>query len=242
MTTATVDETKAAADAAAAKAASDQAASDAAKAATEKAAADKAASDKAAADAAAAAAANAGKTPEQLAAEKTAADAETARKAAEQAKAPDKYVLTLPETTTLTADMLPLIEAEAKAMGLTQDQAQNLVKARSDTVAAMSATYLTDAKADPEIGGAKWDATVANALKGVDYLFPKDSPEGQIVRDWFNATGLGNHKVFLRAMARIGVAQREDTPAIRTNHNTTERLDAKDVLFPKSKADSGARS
>lgn len=145
--------------------------------------------------------------------------------------APETYALTLPETTTLTPDMLPFIEAEAKAMGLTNDQAQSLVNARSDAVQVMSAAYLTEAKADPEIGGAKFGATCELALKGLDFLFPKDSDEGQVVRQWFETTGLGNHKAFLRAMARIGKAKTEDAPIQTGTLGAKKTKAAEEVLY-----------
>lgn len=202
------------------KAASDKAAADksaADQAATDKAAADKAAADQAAADKAAADAASAGKTPEQLAAEKATADKAAADKAAaDKAKAPETYTLELPKDGPLqhAADVLPLIAAEAKALGLSQEQAQQMVTVRSAAIAAVSAANLADAQADPEIGGDKFDTTVKHAVAGRDYLFPPDTDEGKAVTAWFDQTGLGNHKTFLRAMARIGKALAEDTPVV----------------------------
>lgn len=147
-------------------------------------------------------------------------------------QAPESYALTLPETTQLTPEYLPLIEAEAKALGLTNDQAQALVNARSEVVAAQTQHYLTEAKADPEIGGPLWDTTIRHANAGLEFLFPKDSDEGRLVRGWFDHTGLGNHKTFLRAMARIGKARAEDTPPQPGSHRTAERKPDHEVMYP----------
>lgn len=193
--------------------------------------ADQAAATQVAADAAAAA----GKTPEQLAADTAAAEAETARTAAAQAKAPEKYELTLPENSAhLTDDDLALVASDAKALGLTNDQAQSLVHARETQMAAVTAQFLTDAKADPDLGGAKWDDTVKHALAGRNWLFPEGADRDLII-GWFDRTGLGNHKAFLRAMARIGKANAEDQAGSgRSTSGSVERLPTEDVLFPSS--------
>jgi hypothetical protein len=206
------------------------------KADTDKAAADKVAADKAAADTAAATAAAAGKTPEQLAAEKKpAADTETARKAADQAKAPEKYELTLPENGRLEASDLEVVAAEAKALGLTQAQAQQLVTTRATALTALSDQFLTDLKADPELGGAHFDTTVKHALAGRDWLFPPGSEEAALVTAWFEKTGLGNHKAFVRALARVGKARAEDRPVSGAGLvSGGERKPTTDVLFPST--------
>lgn len=216
--------------------ADEQAAADAAKpasdqAATDKAAADKAAADKTAADAAAAAAKQAGKTPEQIAAD-TAAATELARTAAEKAKAPETYELKLPDASKhLTDADLAIIGAEAKALGLTNDQAQALVQARHDQLSTVGAAFLADAKADPEIGGAHFDQTVKHAIAGRDWLFPP-GPESELIKSWFDRTGLGNHKAFLRAMARIGKARAEDTNVAGGSAASTKEKSAEERMYP----------
>jgi hypothetical protein len=86
------------------------------------------------------------------------------------------------------------------------------------------------------LGGANFDHSVQLAQKGVDFLFPKDSEEGAFVREWFNRTGLGNHKAFIRAMSRIGKARSEDVPLSgKVAEGKTERT-LPELLYGKAKA------
>jgi hypothetical protein len=229
-------------DTAAADAAADKGASDAAtdttaadKVVIDAAAADTAAADKAAADKAAADAANAGKTPEQLAAEKATADADLARKAADAAKAPETYDLKLPDKSVhLTDADLAIVAAEAKAMGLTNDQAQALVNARETQLSQLGAQFLADAKADPVIGGEKFETTVKHAIAGRDWLFPQEA-DRDFVKAFFDRSGFGNHKVLLRALARIGRITSEDAPRQGASAaRGDERKPTADVLFPST--------
>lgn len=149
--------------------------------------------------------------------------------------APVTYALALPENALLGAEDLAFAAQEATALGLSQEQAQTLVHARNDALVASAAAFLQDAKADPELGGAKWDETVKFAQAGIAFAFT-NAEERALATGWFNRTGLGNHKVFLRAMARIGKARAEDR-ATNTSAATGMGETAKptaDVLFPSS--------
>jgi hypothetical protein len=124
---------------------------------------------------------------------------------------PDKYTLTLPADSPFAEDDLVGFASEAKALGLTQDEAQKLVDTRVSHVANAAKTYLDELKADPELGGAKFQATVDLAVKGRDILFPPGTEEAAMINDWFERTGLGNHKLLVRAFARLGQRMAEDT-------------------------------
>lgn len=95
-----------------------------------------------------------------------AAETEPARTAAEPAKAPEKYTLTLPAESPFVDADLAVFSAQAKALALTNDQAQALVNGHVETVRTLSAQYLAEAQADPEIGGTKFAETTALAIKG----------------------------------------------------------------------------
>jgi hypothetical protein len=188
-----------------------------------------------------------GKTPDQIAAEtaaaaagttqtpeqKAAADAATAAAAAAAAKPPETYTLITPADSLLTDADLQLAEADAKALGLTQAQAQQLVDGRAAYMHDLSTQFLEQAKADPEIGGAHFETTVKHAIAGRDWLFPAGSKGSDTIRRWFDATGLGNHPEFLRAMARIGKSRAEDTH-VQGGRETAARRPTEDVLFPSS--------
>lgn len=144
---------------------------------------------------------------------------------------PESYDLTLPEHSLLGADDLAFVALEAKALQLSQDQAQALVIARSDAIKASADSFLAEAKADPEIGGAKWDDTVKFAKAGIEFAF-SNAEELALARGWFDKTGLGNHKVFLRAMARIGKARGEDpTPAGGPSTSPSAPVSAADRMY-----------
>jgi hypothetical protein len=239
MTTAVVDETKAAADAAA-KLAADKTAADVAaaaeKATADKAAADKVAADKAAADTAAADAAAAGKTPEQIAAEKAAAETELARKAADEAKARENYdLLTLPEKSPLTTVDLDELKADAKALALTTEQAQTLVRLRHELVTnalAQAAKEYGDLKADPVLGGANFETTQKHAEMGLKWMFDGDEPAA---RAFFEQFGLDNNKVLVKGLAKLGKATAEDTPIAGSASTKKAEKTPEEVLYGPAK-------
>ena len=123
---------------------------------------------------------------------------------------------------------------EAKALGLTPVQAQQLFDSRNAATVALAANLEAEAKKDPEIGGAQWDKTKTDAVAGLRHLF-KDESELALVTGWFDRTGLGNHKLFLRAMARIGRSIGEDRPNSGGGTNTDTTLKpTEEVLFKSS--------
>jgi len=216
----------AAAKAAAEKTAAEEKAAADAKAATEKAAADKAAADKKATDDAAAAAAAAGKDG------KASADG----KDGQAAGVPEKYTLTLPQDGPFAEPDLDTFATEAKALGLTNDQAQRMVDARVALVAKASAQFKDQVKADPELGGDHFTETEALARKGRDYLFPEGTADRDVVIGWFERTGLGNHPALVRAFARLGKVMAEDSPsrgALGGGAGTKPKRDPEDVLYGK---------
>lgn len=149
--------------------------------------------------------------------------------------APEKYALVLPDGGPFTAAMLPAIEREARALNLTQEAAQGLLIARIESAKALGTQYLAETKADPEIGGAKFDETVKFAQAGRDWLFPKDSKGAALVVQFFEATGLGNHPEFLRAFARIGRATQEDHPTVSGAAGASRPVELKDLMYPTTR-------
>lgn len=124
---------------------------------------------------------------------------------------PDKYELTSTEGSPITAEHLEMFAAEARALGLTQEQAQNMVLQRETAIAETRERYLEELKADPELGGKNLETIVPLAVKGRDFLWPKDSPEAEVMNRFFEESGYGNHKVIVRAFARLGRLLSEDS-------------------------------
>lgn len=176
---------------------------------------DTAAADKAAADTAAATAAAAKAT-----ADKVKADAAAADKAAADAKAaagaPEKYEsFKLPEGVVIAPEMLTGLEGLARKLNLPQDKAQELAdfaaaetKAANDTQVAyikqMGDEWLSKSKADPEFGGAKYDATAANNARFIDAFGDAE------LKTLLNETGFGNHPALMRLIHRAQKVMGED--------------------------------
>lgn len=141
----------------------------------------------------------------------------TAREAAEAAaKVPEKYEFKLPDGVTLDAAAYEAFTPKFKELGLNATQAQGLVDTymaslKSSSEASEAAfeqqtkEWEASARADAEIGGAKFDATVARSNKTMSAF---GSPE--LVR-LMNTTGFGNHPEFIRFFARVGEKISEDT-------------------------------
>lgn len=169
----------------------------------------------------------------------------SAREAAEKAKAdavPEAYAdYTVPEGLTLDPAMLADANAVFKELGLSQEKAQKLIDlqtkyalgqdgARAEALKTaldkQSQDWTNEIKADPEFGGAKFDSTVATAVKAMQAF---GDPQ---LRQLLNESGIGNNPSMVKLFARIGSAIGEDKIVIPGSDATehTERR-AADVLF-----------
>ncbi len=176
------------------------------------------------------------KTAEELAAEKDAkekADKEAAEKAEKEKKpaAPEKYEFTPPEGQELDANALAVFEPIAKELGLSQEQAQKLVdiypqiqQQQAEAWSKQVADWGEQVKADKEIGGDKFNASVGAAQRALDQF---GNPE---LREYLNASGLGNHPALVRFCAKVGKAMAEDTFVVP---NQGGQRSAADVLYGK---------
>lgn len=130
--------------------------------------------------------------------------------------APEKYAaFKLPEGTKLEGEALAGVETFARSLNLTQEQAQQLVdRDIASRAAAQEALrgqhevvvqqWKQQTTEDAEIGGEQLDANLAIAAKALDTF---GSPE---LRQYLDATGLGNHPEVVKALVRIGKAISED--------------------------------
>lgn len=193
---------------------------------------------------------NASKTVGELEAEQAAKDnAETpeAKLAREQAEAkanevPETYeAYKLPEGVEVDEALLGEFNVVAKELGLTQAQAQKLVDLQAKTAAAgetgraefleqalkaQSDKWVNEIKSDPELGGAKFDATVSTAVKAISTFFGDD------FRQLLNDSGIGNNPALIRGMHKIGLAISEDKLVIPgSDASVTEDKRAADVMF-----------
>lgn len=148
-----------------------------------------------------------------------------------------KYALTMPEGVTVDQALLDELSPEFKAAGLTGKQAQALAdkyiarktaeaKAQGEAWAKTTSDWVDAAKADPEIGGAKWDGTV-KAASGIVGRFGNDA-----LKEYLNASGAGNHPEMIRFMAKVGAMIGEDKPAISETPGSKVKADSATILYP----------
>lgn len=119
--------------------------------------------------------------------------------------------LKAPEGVAFDEARLTEFKAIAKELKLDQPTAQRLadweakrLQGQADAHVAMVKGWLDEVKADKELGGAKFDESVATARKAIDLGPPE-------LKALLNETGLGNHPVIVRWAHTIGKKLSEDT-------------------------------
>lgn len=148
-----------------------------------------------------------------------------------------KYSFTMPEGVEMDQALADALMPEFKELGLTQKQAQGLVakyveaqqakvEKQGETWSAQVTKWADDAKADKEIGGDKWDATVAASQRAIKQF---GTPE---LREYLNASGGGNHPEVIRFVAKVGAMIKEDSPAGSGSEGTGKPADPAHLLFP----------
>lgn len=198
------------------KATADKVAAD--KATADKAAADKAAADKAAADAAA---------QQQTAGGKDAAGKQ-------QAKAPAKYTLTVPDGGHVDDSDLSRAEAYARARDMTNEEAQAFVVQMADARKADTTRFLEETTADPDYGGDKLPETQRLARAALEKLRPVGTPRGDAIRKVLDREGYGNNIHFISLLADIGKLMAEDSPSGRVGGTASK--DPASVLYGDKKS------
>lgn len=166
--------------------------------------------------------------------------------------APEAYDLTT-EGVDLDPEMIAEAEPVLRELNLTNDQAKKFVPLAAklmdravdatvnDIVAkgnAQRKEWLDSAKAAEDIGGAKWDATMHMAAKGLDALgFVKadkaNNVEAHPFRLALEATGFGNHPDMIRMAAKLGELVSEDGDFVRADASSpAAKGDVAKRLYP----------
>lgn len=156
------------------------------------------------------------KTPEEIAAEEAAAAKKVA--AEKLVGAPEAYTaFTMPEGVPAPEGFDAALGGIAKDFNLSQDGAQALLnRLQTDIQPLMQADrekawqgvrdgWKEQLKADPELGGAKYDQTVAVATRAINTFMTDD------IKSVLAEYGLGDHPGMVRLMYKIGTTIREDT-------------------------------
>lgn len=169
------------------------------------------------------------KTAEELAAEKAEKDAADKAEKDKKPAAPEKYEFAAPEGQELDANALSVFEPIAKELGLTQEQAQKLVdiypqiqQQQAEAWSKQIADWGEQVKADKEIGGDKFNASVGAAQRALDQF---GNPE---LREYLQASGLGNHPALVRFCAKVGKSMAEDSFVVP---NQGGQRSAADILY-----------
>lgn len=132
-----------------------------------------------------------------------------------QEGAPEKYEFTAGEGVELDSEALKDFEPVARDLNLTNEQAQKLVDAYPKILAGVQQRqaeawqkqtegWAETVKADKEIGGDKLTANLSAAQRALDQF---GTPE---LKEYLNATGLGNHPDLVKTFVKIGKAMSED--------------------------------
>jgi hypothetical protein len=144
--------------------------------------------------------------------------------------APVVYDIKAPEGVVLDDKVIGDLKSAATDLKLSPEQAQGLVDKMAPVIAAQQAEAFTQihkgwvetAKADKEIGGAKFEENLGIAKTALDKFA---TPE---FKQFLNMSKLGDHPEMLRAFHRIGLAIAEDkfvpgTRAAKANAPLEER-------------------
>lgn len=143
-------------------------------------------------------------------------------------KAPEEYgEFTIPEGTTLDEQTATEFKGLAKELDLTQEQAQKLldfgggklqaqIEAPYKLWAETQAKWQAEVKADPEIGGTKFEQSIKDAAQvfvpGESNPFVKTDAEAKSLREALNMTGAGNNPAIVKLFVKIGTLLKESGP------------------------------
>ncbi len=143
----------------------------------------------------------------------------------------------LPEGVEVDAETLSEARTLLGEMKLPQEQAQRLVDfyagkirqfgtAQSQNWVKLNEKWVSDFKADKEIGGDRMQDTVAAATRAMDRFGTPGLREALIM------TGAGNHPEVIRFVARIGRATAEDRFVVAAGASAGTSRSAAEVLYP----------
>jgi hypothetical protein len=152
--------------------------------------------------------------------------------------APEKYDWTAPEGVTFDSEVLGEFEGAARELDLTQESASKLAglgakllqkqeQAQVKAVEALSAQWAADAQKDAEIGGDKFDASIATSRK---VLAKFGTPAFKAL---LKSSPYGNHPEFVRFMVKVGQAVSDDTLVVGSGGSDPKvARTAAEVLYP----------
>lgn len=153
-----------------------------------------------------------------------------------QEGAPEKYEFKPAEGQELDTAALEQFEPIARELNLTNEQAQKMVdlygtkimpmvqKQQAEAWQKQTEGWAETVKADKEIGGDKLTANLSAAQRALDQFGTPD------LKEYLNATGLGNHPDLVKTFVKIGKAMSEDGMVDGSNQG---QRSAAEVLYGK---------
>jgi len=134
---------------------------------------------------------------------------------AQAAELPTYEAFTVPEGASLDPESLASATELFRASSLNQEQAQKFidlavsreqasVRKGQQAYADLQNQWRSQAQADPEIGGDRFQASLASASRAIDRLGVPGLKEA------LNLTGAGNHPAVVKAFVRLGQMVSED--------------------------------
>ena len=125
---------------------------------------------------------------------------------------------TIPEGITADTALVGEFKNVAQELGLSQEHAQKIVDKLATFMnshgqaqfAALKEQFLTEAKADGVIGGAKFDAAIQDAQR-----FINTYPHAATLREFLETTGAGNHKEIIKLVSWCATKIGEPTGVVR---------------------------
>lgn len=125
---------------------------------------------------------------------------------------PEKYEFKAPEGIQLDEALVGQVTPIFKELGLNNEAAQKIVDAYAAKVQADQKAYQdvvsgwsSEVKNDPDLGGQKFDTTLANAQS----FLARFDPDGK-TKAWLAETRLGDNINLVRVFAQAGAAMAED--------------------------------
>jgi phage shock protein A len=147
----------------------------------------------------------------------------------------------LPDGVEIDAKAIELASPVFKELGLTQENAQKVVglyteltKQLDERIATQRAETIADwlkqAKADKEIGGAKWSKSLEQAQSIVNKYADAET------RQFLEETGLGNHPGLIKMLAKAGANFSEGSFVAQGANDSRAARTLEQVFYPESAA------
>lgn len=149
-----------------------------------------------------------------------------------ESKVPEKYELKRPSDELWTDADVENVATHAKALGLTQEQAEKELGLRVQYQRAEHQRVLALLKADPELGGAKFETTVDVANRGMRAalaMLPEADQDAMLAD--LTISGRQNAPWFVRLMTHFAESSAEDKPDHSGKGGAGDRKSTEELFY-----------